>query len=183
MNKETPETRRYNIRNEVGSWLGMFLVTHDGAVTTISDYGNYSYWWGSTGMSDIREFLIKISVDYMLGKMAPQSEFDGEAAKKFIKEHILDLRRAGDLTKEEAREEWDLIENADFYDAHGFGYHDWCNSSSIEGRYEFYQSDTPKQAKLFAERVWPYFIAALKKELLDERNLLTSSTNGGKVSP
>ena len=175
MDKQQPENRRYDIRAESdgpyhrkGKWLGTFVITHDGILFVFSDYGSYSYWWGSTGASDFRSFLLELDNGYLLGKISPGSEYDPIETKKSVQQAIVRLRREMSLDAEQARVEWDLAEGADFGSELGFA--DWGRDTSLEDWYEYSNRRTSPQAVAFAERVWPVFCAVLRAEMTAETN-------------
>lgn len=164
--------RRYDISGDEHErfgrqWLGTFLVTDDGLVACNTDYGNYSYWWTSTGCADIREFLLKINTGYLLGKFAPKQEYDGATTEKEIKAYICSERRVRGLTKEEAAEEWERVRGSVDTEV---DFADWLHVTKLGDAWEFAQYRTNPQATAFAERVWPRFCDALRKEMSAEKN-------------
>ena len=52
-----------------GNWLGQVVITSDGFFAAVTEYGNFSYSWPSTGRKDFREFLLGLDPDYFGGKM------------------------------------------------------------------------------------------------------------------
>lgn len=65
----TVKTRSYTLRKPNGCWLAQILISSDGMFSAVSDYGNFSYAWRSTGDSDFRKFLSELDVPYFGGKM------------------------------------------------------------------------------------------------------------------
>jgi len=63
--------KSYTLTKENGAWLGQIIITNDGAYTSITDYGNFSFAWRSYGGEgkDFREFLVGLGVDYFASKM------------------------------------------------------------------------------------------------------------------
>lgn len=62
--------KNYTLRTDNGGWLGQVILTSDGAFMSITDYGNFSYAWRSTGEEDFRKFIIRLDKQYFAGKMA-----------------------------------------------------------------------------------------------------------------
>lgn len=59
----------YTLRKANGSWLGQIVLTSDGMYSSVTDWGNFSYAWRSTGEKDFRNFFINMDEDYFAGKM------------------------------------------------------------------------------------------------------------------
>ncbi|MCC8153251.1 MAG: hypothetical protein LIP01_02970 [Tannerellaceae bacterium] len=70
MENKTVEAKSYTLRESNGSWLGQIVLTSDGAFMSITDYGNFSFAWRSTGEEDFREFILRLNTEYFAGKMA-----------------------------------------------------------------------------------------------------------------
>jgi hypothetical protein len=71
-NKSMPDTvtaKSYTLRTESGQWLGQVILTSDGVFASVTDYGNFSYAWRSTGEKDFREFIISLNNSYFGDKM------------------------------------------------------------------------------------------------------------------
>lgn len=66
-NKVTAKS--YTLKTENGSWLGQIVLTSDGMLASVTDYGNLSFAWRSYGDRDFREFVISLNVEYFGGKM------------------------------------------------------------------------------------------------------------------
>ncbi|MHB1418700.1 MAG: hypothetical protein ACYCX4_03810, partial [Bacillota bacterium] len=106
---------RYYIPSEDGleGW-GIFLLDSTGMFAAVTDYGNYAFRWAYHGEKDFRKFVIGLKNDpgYLLGKVLPNGKvYDGEETIKNIKETIIDVRRDGSWSKEQARKEWDLLDS------------------------------------------------------------------------
>lgn len=74
----------------------------------------WSYFWGAMGVGrDMRNFFISCDVDYLANKFrgrAPRHETDTDKIEAEAKRHILEHRRDGSFSKEEAREKYELAE-------------------------------------------------------------------------
>lgn len=64
------KSRTYTLTNENGNWLGQIVITEDGMYASVTDYGNLSYAWRSSGDKDFREFLCSLNDEYFGRKMA-----------------------------------------------------------------------------------------------------------------
>ena len=63
------KSKSYTLRTESGSWLGQIVLTSDGMFASVTDYGNLSFGWRSTGRDDFRQFICELNVEYFGGKM------------------------------------------------------------------------------------------------------------------
>jgi hypothetical protein len=63
------KSKSYTLRNENGQWLAQVVLTSDGMFASVTDYGNLSYAWRSTGVDDFRKFMSEIGVDYFGTKL------------------------------------------------------------------------------------------------------------------
>lgn len=158
--------RRYDVRGERGQWLATVFLGAEGIFSTVSDYGNYGYWWGAIGGDgDIRRFLLNSErdPDYFRIKLNPTSHYDGEATCEAIRKQIIEWRKDGTMSREEAREEYDRAETAcaDF--------RDWYEETEIEDAGEFYVTKPDAQAVAFVEKVMPRLCEMLRAELAAEK--------------
>lgn len=63
------KSRSYTLYTEKGGWLGQIVLTEDGMFASVTDYGNLSYTWRSTGDNDFRRFILGLNTDYFASKM------------------------------------------------------------------------------------------------------------------
>lgn len=162
---------RYTIKWQ-GGWAVVFL-TEDGFFSAISDYGNYSYHWGSPGRP-FKEFVIGLLDDprYFMCKVSKMG-FDYDTSLNNIKRDVLKARRVGDIDSEDARICMDEIEDNLSHRAelsefcHGIEDCFWLltgiygnDLSSIPLAYEY-----DAQVKGFVREVFPRLAEILKKEL------------------
>lgn len=163
-----PVTRFYSVHVQRPNieWARIW-ITDDGCFTTISDYGNYGYWWGGLPEIGMRRFLIQVDDDYLLGKLsAGERESDVAETANNVKREIISRRRDGLFTREEARDEWDLLRGVDF--SSELGLWDWVRASKIEEAYRFTVDRYPQQVQCFVRELWPIFVEQLKAELAEE---------------
>lgn len=159
----------YQVRPPGRSEWARIWLTDDGCFSTVSDYGNYGYWWGSPG-GEIRRFLIGLGPDYVLTKLTSgkRDKINGQKSVKRIQEYILSHRRERDWSKERAREEWDLLqEHSDLDDI--FNQVHWYEQTTIDCAYEYLVYEGSQQAAAFVRELWPLFVEELRKELEAER--------------
>lgn len=165
-----PVTRFYTIRKQPhGPWARIW-ITDDGCFTTISDHGNFGYWWGSPGQ-EFRKFLCSCDDYYIISKLSGgQEEFDGDATKKVINERLKELHRDG----EDTRAESELLGESEFDDPVGFAR--WVDAKTDDGErlIDYYERCSiavyrpPVRVQMFVKHLWPLFVEALKDELAGE---------------
>lgn len=68
MNKVV-KAKSYTLRTETGQWLGQVVLTEDGVLTGVTDYGNLGYAWRSFGDEDFRKFILSIDIGYFATKI------------------------------------------------------------------------------------------------------------------
>lgn len=80
--------KSYTLRTESGQWLGQILVSSDGMISGVTDYGNFAYAWRSFGDS-IDDFILRIDSSYFGGKLAYSNAYiqrpSKDAEKRFYK--------------------------------------------------------------------------------------------------
>lgn len=161
---------RHHIPNDpetfFGGW-GVFFLDSLGCLSILSDYGNFGYRWSSFG-PDIRKFLLGCDSSYLMEKFLQGDTKvpDVERSTAAIRAHILESRRCGDLDRETARAEWELLldyessENTD----------EWLDSTSIPDGWELLYSKYASEDSMaaFLERTWPRYLEALRADLTTE---------------
>jgi hypothetical protein len=168
--KKPPQIRTYRYAENGNGWYIAFMDNY-GSLSILSDYGNYGYRWGSFGAIEkdgFLRFLTGCDDSYILGKLAQgRSEYQDEPTLAAVKRKIIEYRRDRTLSKEQAREEWDLLreEYENLYTE--FDYSRWAMryGNELFNPEEFAVYEKPQQAQAFVKNVWPRLIAAIKKDL------------------
>jgi hypothetical protein len=159
--------RRYRLRTDQGRWVADVVISDDGYFSTVSDYGGYAHFWGDAGC-EFRRFLCGLDADYLCGKLSRGREYDDEATLRAVKRAILDGRRGGRLSKDEARREWELLGKAgDLGTREEWAV--WSQETKLEDAYEHWSERYPRELEAFARRAWPILCVALRAEIEAER--------------
>jgi hypothetical protein len=112
--KKVSSTEKFDFKFNPSGWAIVFIDDETGVVSMQTDWGNYSYRWGSPG-GPLKEFLLKCDASYLIGKFA-QGERDyfdqGETRKECLK-RVLEKRRFRWITSSEAREAYDEVKKMD----------------------------------------------------------------------
>jgi len=112
-----------------GNGRGTLTVRHDGDAWT--------HFWGNMGC-DLRPFLRSSHPDYIVRKLQigikkTVADESAEALVQHARAHIIERRRQGDLTRDQARELWDEAE--------------WFSDDGIA-------SQTDRMAEIFGDCWW-----------------------------
>lgn len=162
---------RYDLPNENGEGWAVIFVTSDGFLSAVTDYGSYGYFWSHHGCSDFRKFLLRPErdPDYLLSKLSERNCWDGHATCQSVKRAIIELRRDGTWTSDEAREEWDLIvDDCDsFYTSEDFGR--WLEQTKMSEAWEYGRRVFPPAARAFVTKTLPRLAKLLEDELQREQ--------------
>lgn len=105
-----------------GDYAYVLIDESTGLFQVSSSYGTYGYSWPYHGRKTFKHFILEIVRDshYLLGKVARADYFyEEETKEKWLKQICKDRYFSYDveLSKEEARELYDDIKEADFYSA------------------------------------------------------------------
>jgi hypothetical protein len=158
---------RYDLRSTRETHEGWAIIHIDsnGFLGVVSDFGNYAYHW-SAFEGDFKRFLGQLEADYLYGKLMQGRDariYDGEATLRAIQKRILELRHKKRLTREKAREEWDLAKDSEVDDRFSNGYSLWYRDTDLEDAHELYETMYDRQCWAFCEKVWPRFVQAMKE--------------------
>lgn len=143
-------------------------------VAVISDWGNFGHLWSHCGREPV-EFLSGLEFDYAMQKLMWDDfkVFRADAYLGELRQHVLQCRRDGAITREEARKTWEAIEEAedvgggsrDLISQHLYGLdHDERPGLDTDSIVEFDGMVPNPQAVGFWRDCWPHFIAALKEK-------------------
>jgi len=93
------KAQSYSLRTETGGWLGQVVLTNDGFFGSVTDYGNFSFKWSSTGIP-FKEFLLSLDNHYFYKKMAQGLSYvahdqrTDKACIRFAEEILPPLKKA-----------------------------------------------------------------------------------------
>ncbi|QRK06029.1 hypothetical protein JQX13_38780 [Archangium violaceum] len=173
---------RYVLRSKHG-WA-VILMDSTGVFSAVSDWGNFGHWWSHHGHKDFREFFLGKDFarwpSYCAGKFRPEQVYDEEKTFQGIRRRILEWRRDGSLSKEEARREWDhfvevacgqhFMEWKDVNSISKEDFHEWYDGTGMPDASECaYYGDDP-QAVGFVQNILPLLAQAIEAELAAERS-------------
>lgn len=162
-----------------------------GEILIHSSFGSWANSWGHCGVS-FDKFLMKIERGYCADKFMGEKArvFDGEATVRELRTSLIEARRTGGLTRNDARSIWDWIEEneldlqsggnefvyrmnecareAEWEDALT-GRPDWDTGPGrgalhfLEEPWDRIRTDIDKQFEGFWRDLWPVFIEHLKQ--------------------
>ncbi|OYU91942.1 MAG: hypothetical protein CFE29_03595 [Bradyrhizobiaceae bacterium PARB1] len=145
-------------------WAFIYVDEAHGVFTSYGSFGNYNYSWGSIGDRTLKQFLAGLNFDYFMGKTRRDYlRFDAEASVKGIKEHILEARRVGDISKDEARQAWREADDLEHHQSADSFYSYLCQSEEIMDLYGGDYCDIARErpdgdSRGFWQKIWPEFL-------------------------
>lgn len=141
------------------AWI---VIDSQGRFTTISDYGNYGYWWSNWGPADVdfRDFIRESlcpDVNYTAKKLGQDRGkiFLVEETKKSLRKAIIEH-----VPKHQRAEELALLSAVDSEVALSH----WHSQTKLEDPGDHYCYDFCPQVYAFCEKVMPRFKAILDEE-------------------
>lgn len=163
-----PVTRFYQVRVPGRSEWARIWITDDGCITTISDHGNYGYWFGAPGC-EFRKFLTGCGDDYILNKLSEgKREVNHDLTVAALRKKFWALMGDGDIDKSQADQEEEHLEGVDFSNGEARGI--WFSNTGLDAMTasECMVREYPMQLRMFVKVLWPLFIEQLKAELAAE---------------
>lgn len=167
-------TYAYKGEPETGFYWSVMFLTDSGIMAIVGDTGDYGY--SSFCCDDIRRFVLSLDPkdDYYLPtKLAKgrKTEFNGRQTLKEARHVILEHRKMGDISKEEAREAWDNL--PEDYDTKEEWLEYLSNHEEVYGPeyWEYLSMDWDPMLKSFCRNSLPGLQALIRKELEEEAGL------------
>jgi hypothetical protein len=158
---------RYYLPNENGEGWAEIVIGSNGFFAAVSDYGNYAFAWRHHGYDDVRKFFLRAPRDwnYFAGKLGDGDGYvyDGEATARMIRKTILEMRRSGDMSREDARKEWELADCEIEESREGFIR--WSERTELCDWWEFECQRFNAQLEAFCKRTLTRLAAAIRAEL------------------
>lgn len=106
---------RPTAESQPGEWADAFVREwpRGGSISIQSSFGDFAYTWTSIGSDTFRAFLRSLDFDYFMGKASAKDfrEFDLDLTVRAIRDNLLEARRQGDMSREEARTCWSEIDD------------------------------------------------------------------------
>lgn len=154
-----------------------------GEIMINSSFGSWANTWTACA-SPFKKFLIRLDFGYFFSKLAGTSleKFDGEASVKEMFKILIERRKSFSMSRLEAREAWQELEfdkGTAESDERSFGDAMMAVAQALGEHHPMHDdfadpSGWPKvtkpdcQAVGFWEKIWPEFVAELKKEIANE---------------
>lgn len=183
MSANKVEVRRVTVTDiqtwDNGEWCRLAIEEETGRIWITSSYGDWSFCFTHRGERSIYRFLAGCNdPDYLAGKLmgARSQVFDIERTVAGIRECILEMRRDGDLEKDEARHEWELAD-----DIAGWGSFDfWLRETFLDDAFNYQCMKLDPQFDSFWKRFWvPVLIPKLLE--LDSKGAAECVTETAKA--
>jgi len=153
-----------------------------GEIMIHSSYGSWAYTWTAC-CEPFKASLLDAEFDYVFTKFmgTKLQVWDGEGSVKSLRGRLLDYRKWGDITKDEARALWDEIEANEAElesSSHDFVECAYRIARDIDSRgvtrllsepWELTDTQPDHQAVGFWRVLWPEFTQALRAEVAAEQ--------------
>ncbi len=172
---------RNNLKFGAGydSWSVWLIDEATGTLCIFGDWGNWTHTWGTSGRSgkgkrDFRHELLCFGSEYLADKLGygVPDHYDGEKTLEGIRRYILSMRRAGELSGPDARDDYDDARQVEDGEP---GFADFLNGRS--GRWDLYSDEGCRTKhrdswrQHLATVTFKRFKAAVRSELLREQSL------------
>lgn len=168
--KAPPKTRFYQMRAHDNFGWARIWVTDDGWISIMSDYGNYGHIFDAPGC-EFRRFLSNAYEGYITDKLAYGSRevIRAEESVARVRKRICEWRRENILTRERAREEWELIDRYQDLEDPCNQVH-WYEETTFNEPYDLfvYERAALPRIREFMKQCWPIFVAQLNAERAKE---------------
>ena len=168
---------RYDIRFRHGDWAAITIDENGGLFNCHSSFGDYTYSWPSHGRKTFKHFLIEITRDYfyLLNKVSDKTYFNFDKTVADWKKKIIGWRKNYEITKEQARDAFDVIKDLEDGMSSDYTYmrlieSDGIRNLDIADEWEVFGciKEYPGDAMVFAMEIMPMFADILKSELKEE---------------
>jgi hypothetical protein len=161
---------RYSIPNTKGyeGWAILF-IDNAGCFAALSDYGDWTHRWNARGFEehekkDFRHFVLSCSDHYLLDKLNPRQEYDPEGTLQAVKEAICGMRRERQLEKDEAREEWEHLEDCERLE-NEYMFQRWMELTELSDAWELSTTKHSEQCRAFIQQCMPRLRELIKNDL------------------
>lgn len=131
----------------------------------VSSYGVFGHYWSHMG-EPFAQFIQDIEPDYLLGKIA-RRETDAQKTIAAVRRQIIENRKDGSVTKDDAREAMEALREIEdegwdggwttkaLWDSHEI-------SKALHSDYmELTRQEWANDAKQFVKKLWPAFVKAV----------------------
>lgn len=166
--KDSPsvETWRYQLSSLPGGGWATIFMDSTGSFSALSDWGNVGYRWNTRGLTGgFKRFILECDDRYLLSKLGQgRQEYDPDETLQAVKEYILSNRREWGATKDEAREEWELLETYDYLET-DFDFAQWYRQTQLEEASDVYRQRCVVEVQQFVQFVMPTLREVLREEL------------------
>lgn len=140
---------------------------------------SWSYFWGSMGESDVTEFFISCSKDYLVkcfwDHSQPTTELDYDGLQSTIREYVIEQRREGLIGNDTARTLYDISDWEAYAPQHTYDTWtcpDFVDEDEFKDIYFLHEQEIPEKATsdyYYLTRIVEYIYIALHQLDLDRK--------------
>jgi hypothetical protein len=140
-----------------------------GYISVVGSFGCFGHYFGNTG-GDFRDFLCGCDKWYLSGKFfgTEARVFDSDKTAEALKRLVIERRRDGSIERDEAREMFDAVKDADGYNSEEAFFMFLSDRFPKFYQWEIYglgERVMNPQAEGFFSDIWPGFVAEMRREL------------------
>lgn len=145
-------------------------VNNWGEITINSSFGCYGHYFGHLGSRTFKDFLTNCEPSYLIYKLSGRAGevFDAKATVKELTKLLLEHRKTGEVSREDARQAYDAVLDQRMQDDANLFWmrlHEELPESFTVDDLELYRLEQAKVAPQidgFFRELWPQFIEQLK---------------------
>lgn len=106
-----PACQSYTLRNENGGWLAQVVISEDGFLGIVSDYGNASFAWRAFG-DNFKKFLLQLNAGYFATKLVCGMAYTVQPTKKIDANYLRMAEKVLPVLQKAIQNEFRLIKEA-----------------------------------------------------------------------
>jgi len=106
-----PACQSYTLRNENGGWLAQVVISEDGFLGIVSDYGNATFAWRAFG-DNFKKFLCRLNPEYFATKMVQGIAYTIQPTKKIDANYLRMAEKVLPVLQKAINKETELHEKA-----------------------------------------------------------------------
>lgn len=149
-------------------WAKIYVDSQTWSFACLSDAGNFSYRWPTESHRTFEKFISEIDMGYLCRKLNPRKYYNHQKTIRNLKKEIKRALKEEEMTKQQADEEYRVIDSLEF-ESEDLTISSLLDNSKYFSDYEYIEDylerEFSPQVATFLEFIFPLFQKALKEEL------------------